>query len=61
MLVDSKPLWIRTEIELVASFGGVWTYEDGLALFGSDLPSLSRVLQRCRAAELQSQPRHGRD
>jgi len=30
-LVDTEPYWQAAQIELVGSFGGVWTPEDGLA------------------------------
>ena len=34
-LVDTEPYWMQAEIELVASFGGIWTAQDGLTLVGS--------------------------
>lgn len=36
-LIDSEPLWQRTEAKIVASFGKVWTEEDGEALTGNSL------------------------
>lgn len=36
-LIDTEPYWLSAEQELVQSFGGTWTYEDGLALVGNGL------------------------
>lgn len=36
-LIDSEPLWQRTEAKIVASFGKVWTEEDGESLTGNSL------------------------
>nr|WP_205857579.1 HAD family phosphatase [Phytoactinopolyspora endophytica] len=36
-LVDTEPLWIAAEKELVRRHGGTWTDADSLALVGSDL------------------------
>jgi len=44
-LVDTEPLWIAAETELVESFGGRWTHDDGLQLVGSPLPVSAEVLQ----------------
>lgn len=44
-LVDTEPLWIEAEIELVALHGGSWTHEDALGLVGSDLNTSARVFQ----------------
>ena len=50
-LVDTEPYWLAAEKELVASFGGLWTHEDGLALVGSGLDHSAAVL-RGRGVEL---------
>jgi HAD superfamily hydrolase (TIGR01509 family) len=44
-IVDTEPYWIVAEIELVESFGGVWTHEDGLSLVGNGLPLTAEKLQ----------------
>ncbi len=44
-LVDTEPYWLAAEAELVQSFGGVWSHEDGLALVGSGLWHSAGVLQ----------------
>lgn len=44
-LVDTEPLWIAAEIELVTSFGGTWTHQDALALVGNDLLVSAEVLR----------------
>lgn len=36
-LIDSEPLWQRTEAKIVASFGKVWTEEGGETLTGNSL------------------------
>jgi HAD superfamily hydrolase (TIGR01509 family) len=36
-LVDTEPYWQAAEAELVTSFGGTWTFEDGLAQTGVSL------------------------
>ena len=44
-LVDTEPYWLVAEKELVSSFGGTWTDEDGLQLVGSGLWHSARILQ----------------
>lgn len=44
-LVDTEPYWLTAEQELVISWGGEWTHEDGLTLVGSGLWHTARVLQ----------------
>jgi len=44
-LVDTEPYWLIAEVELVRSFGGVWTMEDGLKLVGSGLWRSAQALQ----------------
>jgi HAD superfamily hydrolase (TIGR01509 family) len=44
-IVDTEPYWMRAESELVASFGGTWTAEDGMRLVGSGLHQAAGVLQ----------------
>lgn len=44
-LVDSEPYWMRAEIELVTSFGGRWTHEDGLTLVGLGLWESAKAFQ----------------
>jgi HAD superfamily hydrolase (TIGR01509 family) len=50
-LVDTEPYWLKAEIELVASFGKVWTVEDGMQLVGSGLWHSARIFQ-ARGVEL---------
>lgn len=45
-LVDTEPLWMNAESELVASFGGVWTHEDAMECVGKGLDDSALVLQR---------------
>lgn len=44
-LVDTEPYWLAAELELVHSWGGEWTHEDGLTLVGSGLWHSARVFQ----------------
>ncbi|HEU4808466.1 MAG TPA: HAD family phosphatase [Homoserinimonas sp.] len=44
-IVDTEPYWMRAEEELVASFGGVWTRDDALAVVGADLWVAARIFQ----------------
>lgn len=44
-LVDTEPFWLAAEAELVASFGGIWTHEDGLTLVGAGLWHSAGILQ----------------
>lgn len=50
-LVDTEPYWMRSETELVESFGGIWTHDDGLAVIGFGLWNSARALQ-ARGVEL---------
>lgn len=43
-LVDTEPLWIAAEGDLVASYGGTWTHEDAMALVGQSLDYSAPVL-----------------
>lgn len=44
-LVDSEPYWMAAEEELVKSYGGEWTADDGRKLIGTGLPQAARVFQ----------------
>ena len=44
-LVDTEPYWLAAEAELVSSYGGTWTHEDGLQLVGSGLWHSAAILQ----------------
>lgn len=43
-LVDTEPLWIAAEHELVTSHGGTWTHEDALTLVGKALEDSAHIL-----------------
>lgn len=45
-LIESEPYWMLAETELVESFGGTWTQEDGLRLVGLGLLDSAHELQR---------------
>jgi HAD superfamily hydrolase (TIGR01509 family) len=44
-LVDTEPYWMASEVELVGSFGGRWTHDDGLALVGLGLWNSAEILK----------------
>lgn len=44
-LVDTEPYWMTAERELVYSFGGTWSAQDGLTLVGQGLENSAAVLQ----------------
>lgn len=44
-LVDTEPLWIAAETEMVASFGGTWTHEDALGQVGSPIVDTAVIFQ----------------
>jgi HAD superfamily hydrolase (TIGR01509 family) len=44
-LINSEPLWMAAETELVHGWGGEWTHEDGLTLVGNPMPVSAAVLQ----------------
>lgn len=44
-LVDTEPYWLDAEADLVASYGGTWTSQDGLTLVGSGLWHSASVLR----------------
>ncbi len=50
-IVDTEPYWLAAELELVHSWGGTWSHEDGLTLVGSGLWHSASVL-RGRGVEL---------
>jgi HAD superfamily hydrolase (TIGR01509 family) len=51
-LVDTEPYWMAAEVELVSSFGGVWTHDDGLALVGQGL-WISAGILKSRGVDLE--------
>jgi HAD superfamily hydrolase (TIGR01509 family) len=44
-IIDSEPYWMRAERELVESYGGAWSDEQGFALVGSGLWASAAILQ----------------
>ena len=43
-LVDTEPYWIRTEFDLIESYGGSWSHEQALQLVGNDLLVSGRTI-----------------
>lgn len=52
-IVDTEPMWMRAETELVESFGGAWSHEQGLQLVGNGLYDSAAILI---AAGVQLEP-----
>lgn len=50
-LVDSEPIWMRTEHELVAEWGGQWSDELAYQMVGNDLRESARHLIAASARE----------
>lgn len=44
-LIDTEPLWMASEFDLVAEHGGTWTDDDARSIIGFGLRSAARVLQ----------------
>jgi HAD superfamily hydrolase (TIGR01509 family) len=44
-LINSEPLWMAAETELVESWGGTWSHEDGLTLVGNPMLVSAEVLR----------------
>ena len=44
-LIDTEPYWMGSEAELVQSFGGRWTDDDGLAMVGKPLVDGALIMQ----------------
>lgn len=44
-LIDSEPLWMAAETDLVQSWGGSWTLEDSLTLVGNPMHVSAEVLR----------------
>jgi HAD superfamily hydrolase (TIGR01509 family) len=44
-LVDTEPYWMEAETELISSFGGTWTHDDGLLLVGLGLWNSAEIIK----------------
>ena len=44
-LVDTEPYWLRAETDLVRTWGGEWSPDEGLQLVGQGLESSARIFQ----------------
>ncbi len=53
-LIDSEPLWLAAEHELIESFGGSWSHEKGMQLVGNGLMASAGILQE---AGVRMEPR----
>lgn len=45
-LVDSKPYWMQSEVELAQQHNGQWTEEDGLEVVGMSLGEASELMKQ---------------
>lgn len=44
-LVDTEPIWQRSQVELTARYDAPWTHEDGMSLVGSGLERSGEILR----------------
>jgi HAD superfamily hydrolase (TIGR01509 family) len=44
-VIDSEDYWIIAETEIVESFGGTWSHDDGLAVIGQGLSETALLMQ----------------
>ncbi|WIA98625.1 HAD family phosphatase [Curtobacterium sp. MCBA15_012] len=44
-IIDTEPIWQRSQVELTARYGAEWTHEDGLSLVGSGLERSGEILR----------------
>ena len=44
-LVDSEPLWLQAEIEIMQELGCIWTAEDQLACLGGPRAKTEKIMQ----------------
>lgn len=53
-VIDSEEYWIIAETEIVESFGGTWSHDDGLAVIGQGLSETALLMQE-RGVQLSSE------
>lgn len=44
-IIDTEPIWQRSQVELTQRHGAEWTHEDGLSLVGSGLERSGEILR----------------
>ncbi|MBT2503154.1 HAD family phosphatase [Curtobacterium sp. ISL-83] len=44
-IIDTEPIWQRSQVELTARYGAEWTHADGLSLVGSGLERSGELLR----------------
>jgi HAD superfamily hydrolase (TIGR01509 family) len=44
-IIDTEPFWVDAETDLIASFGGTWSFDEAIQLAGQGLWHSARVLQ----------------
>lgn len=55
-LLDTEPVWIRSEIAVMASYGADWTYEQGVKICGVSASTSSKILLDTAAGQLGRRP-----
>ncbi|MGV1004763.1 MAG: HAD family hydrolase [Candidatus Nanopelagicales bacterium] len=45
LLIDTEPVWMKAEVELVTQLGGTWTPEDQAANMGISLPAAAQYIK----------------
>lgn len=54
LLIDTEPIWLRAESELVTELGGVWTPADQEAILGSSMAFSSQYIKDKSGTELSA-------
>ncbi|MCS6560780.1 MULTISPECIES: HAD family hydrolase [Curtobacterium] len=44
-IIDTEPIWQRSQVDLTSRYGAEWTHEDGLSLVGSGLERSGELLR----------------
>jgi HAD superfamily hydrolase (TIGR01509 family) len=52
-LVDTEPVWIQCEFELIESHGGTWSREHAMSLVGNDLLDSGRYIHEHAGIDLE--------
>lgn len=55
-LLDTEPVWIDSEIIVMASYGALWTHEQGVTLCGTSASKSAEILLDAVAAQLGRRP-----
>lgn len=54
LLIDTEPIWMRAEFDLVTEWGGVWTQADQEAILGSSMSIASAYMKQRSGTSLSA-------